>query len=613
MSRLFAIASFLLGLAILSSSAAAGCREDPRKMGSSDETARLKAYNCSTGGASAANGIKVEFYSFSNQAATMVVSGRPMPSMAKILGKPEVVRNAVFSKFKYIVDNFGSTHTYAPHEDNLRPSTAVNGGQPFESLDEGKITLVDLEKLDVFDSYPAPEILELNKQIIPDNINVYYACTSGVDCPEPEDRRAVFWRYATLEDIANYRRNVNLLSEAARANKGVALWPDSGHDVGYKDAFGLLRYLRGEDGLPRTLLILAGIYVPGCGAQSSWDFSISMPKIVLEAAIIRNDTGRAIHVDSILGENIPDGPLRLAAGASPSDVQPTGLNMPIQPGHSLLVPTSIALRSNPSVLLGQEAHMGAAATYQRLRAKGITARPDVFAVPEFHDFVFGPELKLAGLIVDGNTIDFREKSLNDMDIAFSGMAGSCPFLLSWDDERQDWIEHGKVLHAASDASREETQTITLSGFVSRFRLEEREPEVATINDAEIVFSLTSGSSITLKPDTTPTRKVGRQLLFWGDAQELKFSLPNGVAPGDVVESKLSLTGYYERYSSLANADRGGAFISDALSSTAANPLRVSGAGPVCPASRAIARKVRAPPPPRWPIPPVNSRFTRFEP
>ena len=219
-------------------------------------------------------------------------------------------------------------------------------------------------------------------------------------------------------------------------------------------------------------------------------------------------------------------------------------------------------------------------------------RANVFALPERNNYVFGPELKVAGLVIDGNAIKFGEKSQNFMDIAFSGGMGSCPHLLSWDNERRDWTEHGKVLHEANDASREQTQTIVLPGFVSRFRLEEREPEVATIDDAEIAFSLKNGSSITLKPDTAPSRKAGRQLLFWGDAQELEFSLPNGVAPADVVESKLSLTGYYERYSSLPNADRGGgAFISDAAFSTGVNPLHALGVGPICPASAATARNV----------------------
>ena len=112
MSKLFMVAPFLLGFAFLSSPAAAGCREDPRNVELGEEVARLKTYNCSVGEESAASGVKVEFYSFSPEAVAMVVSGRPMPSIANILGKPEVLKNAVFSKFKYIMDTFGSTWTY---------------------------------------------------------------------------------------------------------------------------------------------------------------------------------------------------------------------------------------------------------------------------------------------------------------------------------------------------------------------------------------------------------------------------------------------------------------------------------------------------------------------
>ena len=406
-------------------------------------------------------------------------------------------------------------------------------------------------------------------KIIPDSINVYYGCddssfSEDIECPEWADRSAVIWRYGSLEDIANFHTNATLLSEAARANKGHALWSEVGSEANYDKSHELLKYFAGSIGLPQTFLILAGVYVPGCGGDESnfWYFAMSTPKIALEAALVRNATGRPIRIDSIMGEEVADGPLRIADDAAPTGVQPMSLGMLIQPGHSLLVPTRIILKPNPSYQLYHDASVGSAATFRRLRSKGFTARDNVFAVPELNDFTFGPELKVTGLGVEGNAIDFREKPLNDMEIAFSAQVGSCPYLLSWDEVRADWTQHGKVLHEASDISREETQTITLPGFVSRFRLEEREPEVATISDAEIAFSLKNGGSITLTPDTAPSAKVGQQLLFWGDALQLEFSLPSGIAPADVVQSRLSLTGYYERYSSLPNsAYRGGAAFS----------------------------------------------------
>jgi hypothetical protein len=38
--------------------------------------------------------------------------------------------------------------------------------------------------------------------------------------------------------------------------------------------------------------------------------------------------------------------------------------------------------------------------------------------------------------------------------------------------------------------------------------------------------------------------------MWGEGIELAFALPEGVAEEDVIESRLTLTGYYERYSNL---------------------------------------------------------------
>jgi hypothetical protein len=583
MLRLLSFALFQSIVTILASDATAGCRQDPREVRLGEAVAKFKAYNCDSG-------VKVEFYQFSNQAAATLASGRTRGSILKTIGKPEFIRNGVFNKFKYMFDKFGSMETTKlGNNENMGVDmgglAATVNDQSYILESEGTVTTSSVD-LAGMDTYPAIEILDLNKQTIPDNISVYYSCVG--DCKDPKDRRAVFWRYATLEDITNFKKNATLLSQAARANKGVPLWNETAGAVDTSKLIGMLRYLAGSAGLPEKFLILSGAYSTPCGSEPpSWNFNIATPTILLEAAVIRNDKTRPLRVDSVMAQEVAGDSLRVSDDAVPVDPRPIGLGVTIPPGNALAIPTRIVLKSADS---GNAAAEGPAETYRRLRSKGIATRANVFAVPERNNYVFGPELKVAGLVIDGSAIKFSEKSQNFIDIAFSDGGGSCPYLLSWDNERADWTELGKVLHEANDISREETQTITLPGFVSRFRLEEREPEVATIDDAEIALRLEDGRSITLKPDTASSVKAGRQLLFWGDAQELEFSLPSGVAPADVVESKLSLTGYYERYSSLPNADRGG-FISDAAFSTAVNPPHALGVGPICPASAATARNV----------------------
>ena len=579
MGKFLALALFQLTVAILPWPATAGCREDPREARLGQDVAKLKTYSCDTGNGAGAGGVQVEFYRLSNEAAATLVSGRAMASITRTMGNPDFVRNDVFDKFKYIVDKFGTIQNYPANGEGLHPNAEINGVS-FSGTALGRIDIFSVKN--AVDDYPAPEILELNKQRIPDNINVYYSCYD--DCNVPTNRTAIFWRYATLGDVTDFHKNVIFLNEAARSNKGQPLWSEGGSQANYDKSFALLRYLAGTTGLPREFLILSGVYSQGCGdpPRSYWDFHMKSPEITLDAAVIRNDKTGPLRVDAVLAEEISDNTLRPSNNAAPADVQPSRLDMSIPPGHSLVIPTRISLKSKKSYPLGPKSPDGSPETYRRLHSKGIATRSNVFAVPDLKEYVFGPELKIAGLVVNGNTIDFREKSQNFMDIAYSGQEGSCPYLLSWDNERRDWTEHGKVLHEANDASREQTQSIVLPGFVSRFRLEEREPEVATVDRAEIALSLKDGRSMTLKPDAAASAGTGRRLLFWGDSQEYEFRLPSGVRPSDVVQSRLSLTGYYERYSSLPNADRGGnAFISPAAFSSDVSPSETRRSGPFC--------------------------------
>ena len=68
---------------------------------------------------------------------------------------------------------------------------------------------------------------------------------------------------------------------------------------------------------------------------------------------------------------------------------------------------------------------------------------------------------------------------------------------------------------------------TFDGFKHRFRLEEREPEMAFIDQAELIAVLKTGHTLTLAADNPKLRtRDGQYLrLLWGDAVEINFSLP----------------------------------------------------------------------------------------
>ena len=132
------------------------------------------------------------------------------------------------------------------------------------------------------------------------------------------------------------------------------------------------------------------------------------------------------------------------------------------------------------------------------------------------------------------------------------VGGSCPHLLSWDNRRRDWTQRGKVLHEANDASREQTQTIVLPGFVSRFRLEEREPEVATIDDAKIALRLKNGRLDHPQAEYSPIRQGWPATAVLGRRTGTRIQPSERGRPGRHRRDETLPDGYYERYANLPN-------------------------------------------------------------
>src|SRR5262249_47024185 len=147
---------------------------------------------------------------------------------------------------------------------------------------------------------------------------------------------------------------------------------------------------------------------------------------------------------------------------------------------------------------------------------------------------------------NGVRIDLDRRSANFTKVTAASADASCPYLLSWS-EAEGWIEHGKALHQGKGMAREYTETIQIEGFRPRFKLEEREPEAAFIDEAVLQIIVKGGDTFSLKPDNiTLAARDGKYVpLYWGDAVEFSFGLPDHLKEEDVVSSLLQLTGYYE--------------------------------------------------------------------
>jgi hypothetical protein len=539
--------------ALFSNAALADCRLDPREVHFSDDSAaRMKSYTCTLPGTGSASGINVEFYDFTVQSASLIASGHPPSAVSPILGRFNTVKTKTLDQFKSLVDRYGISLSF----DNGTPASVDIDAKNGLSAN-GEIGKLNTVRIDYEFEYPAIEQLQLEKHVIPERMSIFYVKSDGFG----GSPHAIFWRYATLQDIVDLPANARTTKNNINPDK--FFWKD-GADMtptSYNKYLGLVKYLSGGEELPADFLILYGFFgsnpqADNCG--DAWHFEIVSPRLALETMLIRNTSSQDIRVDSLLAEETGDMRLRRlesSVTASASRSAAISVGAVIRPGEALLVPYRIALQSNFK-LLSDQAPRQAVDVYQQLVAKGITARSDVYATPSTPSFAFGTELRIAGMVVNGKPFQLSARSSNFVDVSFGLGTGSCPYLLSWDEQRRDWVEHGKVLHPANEQRLESSQSINLSGLVTRFRLEEREPEVTTLDRAELFLTLKDGQQVAARPADPGGRGATPSLVFWEEAQEFAFSLPRGVSAEDVTQSRLVLTGYYRRYSSFPNVSRG---------------------------------------------------------
>ena len=122
--------------------------------------------------------------------------------------------------------------------------------------------------------------------------------------------------------------------------------------------------------------------------------------------------------------------------------------------------------------------------------------------------------------------------------------------ISFDTNHAKWIDHGKVLHKAKSVQDKYTETMTFPGLRYRFRVHEREPEIAFIDKAELVITLNNGNIFSIISKNPALGECDGQYvkLYWGQSVEFEFTLPEGTDRKAVIESILNLTGYYEPYS-----------------------------------------------------------------
>lgn len=509
--------------------AQANCVEDFRPATVGDTQVNVKAYICR----SATAHFRIAFHRLSVAAVSLLISGDANKSVREIVGTPRIVTNSITQTVQDLLDSYSATHEPEFGRPIVNVSVPRGGSasddysSESENIRSPEIKVLDTDWIGMGEFYyPAvDEIKILLAGRIPNTL-------------EPKDKKTL-WRFVTNRDLDEYQTRLLSYNNLLRAH------PDQVYEIYGEQprTIQLMSFLSGGR-LPRDFSVIRGSFDEGGCASAGWVFNY-LPRVpIVDVIVIENLSSATSTVSGISG-TYAEGGLR-----PPLDRQSTGdrqfpiPEITIKPHASIAIPTGL-----------------------------VFAPSDELREYTSSNYAFGPEYAVAGITINGQSVVFEQKSANFMQLSLLNEEGSCPFLQSF---RHDgvWIEHGKVLHYGLGIENKYTEAIKFKGLRTKFRIDEREPETAFIDQVILQVELHDGRIHHIMPSVTQLADIDESYLSlrWGNIVEIDFVVPAVVRVDMVKESALRVTGYYEPYTLGASSSQIG---NDILWTTPRTRLRGS--------------------------------------
>lgn len=576
--------------------ASAQCLESERKVGSAEMgEASVRELLCKAPG-EALPSIRIEFQRLDSTVASILLEGRSSPEMTAAFGRPAAIQNAVFVEFMNVLRTLGKEEdlTQCAGDEGCTISLLLNRGDQYatvyvKNLEGNRLTKVPSDPL----PHPAVALNEAMKagrtwpagfgmtyqEGMADALSQQFGFKTSKGGGEPPIE-VYLWKHVTPADFANFE------TELARHN-AVVRKKTPREDLDYyllKEGEPSVRRYERLGALPEDFFVLTGVPAYDACDESAaplccWSFYYHVRGAALDVAVVENVTGSPLALTALIGTATSEKTFR---APRPAGAVVTGARelddfgeLKLGAGERLLVPLAIVFPPgtyNPFGDLEQAREIFASRIQSKppgtIFAMGKGANKNEKAKesfappsgPQRRTYVYGPEVALAGIAINGRRIDLQASDPSILAMTAGTGEGSCPYLTAWNPETGRWSEFGKVLDKAKGKKLEQSQTIRLGAFRSRFRLAEREPEIAHIDAARLIVETRSAQSIALETSNARLAKAdGNYASFmWGETIEFGFDLPPGLEEEDVVSSELILTGFYERYTALAQQESAGA-------------------------------------------------------
>lgn len=512
---------------------AADCLKDTREtaIGSAPGSpgVRLRQYLCEKPGVGR---VSVEFNRLNDLAATLLLSGRAPAALKREFGAVRIVHNEVSAEFARLLDLYGE----AQSEGGATLTTTSSNGESGDVWDDAPAAKVlvaaqgDARPID----FPEPAALNslINVATVPPR---YRAARSTID------NTVLIWRYMDADDLANYP----MLVRAYNRIIGAPRFEGQFRNFEASNIPSHIRLYRelAEGGLPGDFVTIFGEreITPECGFMKYWEFKFHPRELVVDFAVVHNRGTVPVTVSALLGE----------VGGSRALRAPTA--MPTGAGAQTRIALPQAVRLEPDQRLAVATKM----TWVVPDAFRDLFSAEKVSPPAVRPYAWGAEWRVAGLVVDGQPLSLEGGAANYFAFTTSCECGSCPYLYAWE-SGGGWRNTGKIIDKAMGADRQLSETRSFAGAVTRFRLVEHEAELARIDRVALTVRLASGQVVDV-PTSEPTLRQadGRYVdLAMGDSIEFRFALPPSLRRERIVESQLTVTGYYDRYSDVLAARYG---------------------------------------------------------
>lgn len=516
-------------LTVLPSPARAGsCLQDFRNISAGAHQTRLRDYYCR---GTSGQRVRVRFHRVSDFVASAMLEGHLPPTLEPILGQPRLIRNNVYEEFKTLMDRFGGRHKWLDCEKYT--VIAAGGGDGlatnYKCYDELGNTPPMRRTLGGWhggnDPYVFPAAGDLKSLELRGTVPSSY--NSRWVTPEYGEPYKQIWRYVERSDLTDYKAKLRAFNRYYDAAANEAREPKM--DSNY---LAMLEYIA-RDGVPKKFMVIYGSHhgIADCqGYPARWVLVYTERAMLADLAIIENVSDRPLSIGQLAG-----------AKARSLQLRPVSHSVRLR-GEAAEDLALDSIRLEP----GQKALL-----FQRLAYTVPKGSDGGFKLPAY---VYGPEVLLKRLVIDGEEFDLEGASANYVELTAGVGGGSCPFLYAWREKVKDWVNYGKMLDKAKGLEREQSERKSFEGFVSRFRIAEEEAELAHLDKVSLKVELKSGYTLMLKPDVAKLRNTDKKRLrlYYGERVEINFTLPQGWRAQDVARSTITLTGYYERYSAMKN-------------------------------------------------------------